>query len=165
MIVIMAVVFLSCSKDDLDDTGSNQFIIDGEKFLLSKAYVRDYGPTAAGSFDFDVILTSSSIAYDDQAGEFNGKGHAVFIDLNSSSSNGLADGSYYYSRWRNHFTFYSGEVATDFDVDNETGNVHPISSGTVDITMDGNTLTIEFDLGRQNKTSVTGNYTGILQSI
>lgn len=162
LLLISFIAFNSCEKDSKP---KNHFKYDGKTYLLDKGFIEEWGSNGNGSYDFDVYLASSSINYSAVDEEFSGVGHAVYLDLNTSSEYGLVNGTYTYSSERNVFTFVDSGVAIDADFDNETGTFLDMVGGTIDITITNGEVLIEFDLTTTANKTITGRFKGFLTDI
>lgn len=153
-------------KDTGDDENpQNYFTLSGETYELAKAFIEPWGENDNGSYDFDIYLVSKEIQHSTSSGEFFGIGDVVYIDLNTSSANGLVNGTYNYSSERNAFTFTYGMAGADLNAAEEEGDITEIVGGTVQIKVEGNITTIDFQLTTESNTTVEGNFTGNLTFI
>jgi hypothetical protein len=84
----------------------------------------------------------------------------VYIDLNTSSANGLVNGTYNYSSDRGAFIFVYGEIGVNVDLsaENENGEIIKIVGGKIDVSVDGNITTLNFDLTTSANKKVTGRF-------
>jgi len=163
-VLIFGILFNSCKKEDKEP--SNSFRYDGTNYSLDKGYLENWGVNTNGSYDFDVYLGSSNIQYSASNEEFLGIGDVLYLDLNTSSANGLVNGTYNYSSDRNAFTFVDGVVGIDVDLsDVENEEFVEVVGGTIEVLVDGNTYTLEFDLTTESNTKITGRYKGTLTLI
>lgn len=163
LLLFSLVLVLPSCKDDDDGAGQNEFVLDGETFSLTRGFIEDYGSNGNGSFDFDVTFTSSGITTSN--GSLSGEGEIVYIDLNTSSEEGLVAGTYTFSGSRDALTFVDGTIGKNFNVANQSGEIFNVTGGTVDISISGSETTIEFDLTIGNGSTVSGSYKGALQSL
>ncbi|MGB1242498.1 MAG: hypothetical protein ACPG49_08255 [Chitinophagales bacterium] len=155
----------SCKKDDASPNNQNQFTLNEESFEISKGFIEEYGSNGNDSYDFDVSLVSSDINYNQTEGDFSGTGNVIYLDLNTSSENGLVSGTYNYSDDRDTFTLVAAAVATNYDTENETGSNFAVTGGSVDVDVDGSNVSFEFNLTISNNATVTGSFKGSLLSI
>lgn len=169
LISMLSLLVLSACKKDDDPVAVNEFTVENQSYELAKGFIEPYGentPEYPGSYDFDITLTSSSINYSDLDEEFNGTGHIVYLDLNTSSPTGLVSGTYNFSSERNVLTIVDGTAATNFDIANgSTGSSYEVIGGTVTITTDATEPLIEFSLITTGNITVTGRYKGTLRPI
>ena len=123
-----AFLFQSCDNDDDKNSGSdfnNEVTIDGTFYQLNDSgFLEEYGENEDGSFDWDVELVGPE-AY-------------VYLDLNTTSADGLVEGTYTYSNVREAFSFVDAEIGFDDD------NYFALEAGTIEIDVDGDTVSIEF---------------------
>ena len=159
-----SALFVGCGDDDMDGP-RNSFTLDGETYELTKGFLEDFGTNGNGSFDFDVTLTSATINYSEVQGSFNGVGDFVYLDFNTSSEDGLISGTYNFSSDRNAFTFVAGVVGTGYDLSTASGEDFTILGGTAEVSIDGTTTTIDFDITTSSNLTVTGSWTGMLREI
>ena len=164
LIVLFVAAFsmTSCNKDDDNSSSSeNGFTLDGTSYDLGRGFIEDWGANGNGSFDFDVTVVSDGITLNTGNGTLTGTGNFVYLDLNTSSESGLVDGTYTFSSNRDALTFVAASIGTDFDLDAQAGTVILATGGTVDLDVNGNTVTIDFTLETPSGT-VVGNYSGSL---
>jgi len=172
---LAGIFILSCNKDDDDDNApKNNVSFDGETYELSSGFLEFYGQNDDNSADFDVILASSEIVYDETEDEFTGTGEAVYLDLNSPSLTELAAGTYsydglYYSdpeAIRQPNTFVDAGLFLNYNVATENGAIYysdENSTGTVVVAKSGSTYTITFNFTVDEGKEVRGKFEGPLQ--
>ncbi len=160
------LVFLASCGDDDDGgepTGGN-FTVEGETYPITEGYLEDYGEnTGLDSHDWDVYLVTSGIT----VGGFvpSGSGNFIYLDLNTTSSDGLVAGTYTYSDERDPFTLVDAIVGADLDFDSGGGDAYEIDGGTVTVSIDGDKATIDFNLDVIGGGAVTGSFTGVLSEL
>lgn len=140
--------FQSCDSDDDSSSGdidlNNEISVDGTIFSLSTTgALESYGENSDGSFDWDVTLEGAT-----------GDNVNVYFDLNTNSENGLVSGTYTYSDVREAFSFVDIYVTTADDTGYE-----PLE-GTIEISVNENNTSIEFNLVTQNNIEIDGEWTG-----
>ena len=127
-LVLTGSMLNACKSDDdsSDNDTSNELSINGETFELNDSGVlTSYGDNDNGSFDWDVDIFGSEAF--------------VYLDLNTSSENGLVSGTYTYSSMREAFTFVDGEVSFGDDE-----SYYDLQDSTIEIDVDGDTVSIQF---------------------
>ena len=166
--LIALVAFTSivgCKKDKDDDMDTkSEFTYDGTTYSLANGYIDDFGSNGNGSFDWDVIITSSSITVD-SVGDFSGMGDLVYLDLNSSDSTGLVAGTYNWSTTREISSIVDGSIGIDLDLATLMGTNISASAGTVDVAINGTETTITFNLTFADGKTVSGEWKGVLEDI
>ena len=163
LFLALGVISTSCNKDDDGDSSSaNSFTLDGTSYDLANGFLTDFGDNGNGSFDFDVTLTSSSITADGTTGYFTGTGDIVYLDLNSSSADGLVAGTYNFANNRDVFTLVDGTVGTEVDASNGDGTSFDVTAGTVEVAINGSSTSFDFTLTLSNNEIVTGSWEGVL---
>lgn len=161
LLLLSLVLLLPSCKDD--DSIPNEFILNGEKYSLARGFIESYGSNGNGSFDFDVTLVSSGISLLNN-GDYSGIGEVIYLDMNTSSEAGLVTGTYTYASSTDTFNFIHANVGKDFHMFTQTGELHNVTDGTIDITTNGGETTIFFDLIISNGSTVSGSFKGTLQS-
>ena len=161
--LILSVFLLSsCEKDNVSRTSSgssNYFSYDGQKYNLDKGFIENYGDNENGSYDFDVFLVSDSIDYSFPDQDYKGVGEIVYLDLNTSSENGLVSGKYNFSSDRDTFTLVDGLIGIKMDINTEEGEeLVEIVAGEVDVSVSGSNTVIDFDLTTSTNKKVTGKF-------
>ena len=162
--IILSVFLLSsCEKDDVRTSSgsgsSNYFLYDGQRYNIDKGFIENYGDNENGSYDFDVFLISDSIDYSIPDEDFTGVGDIIYLDLNTSSEDGLVDGTYKFSTDRDTFTLVDGLVGIKMDINTEEGEeLVQIVAGEVDVSVSGSNTVIDFDLTTSTNKKVTGKF-------
>ncbi len=151
----------ACQKEEEDPT--NFFNLNGEELTLTKGFIESIGTTGNDIFDVDISFGSSEISYVND--DFVGTGDGIYLDLNTSQSPGLKEGTYNFSATRDDFTISFGMVAKNFDFGTLTGEDYSVTGGSATVAIDGTVYTVDFDLTIANGSRVTGNYTGSMQEI
>ena len=170
IISLMLSVFIlnSCEKDSVSRTSSgssNYFSYDGQRYNLDNGYIEDYGDNENGSYDFDVFLVSDSIQYSIDDG-FNGVGELLYLDLNTSSINGLVSGTYNFSSDRDTFTLVDGLIGIKMDISLDEGEeLAEIIAGEVIVSISENNTVLDFDLTTTTNKRITGRFNKKLISI
>lgn len=115
----------------------NYFSYDGKTYNLDKGFIENFGVNSEnGSYDFDVYLVSDSIHYSIPDEDFIGIGDMIYLDLNTSSENGLVAGTYKFSNNRDTFTLVDGLVGIKMDINTEEGEeLVEIATGEVDVSI------------------------------
>jgi hypothetical protein len=151
--LLASVAFVGCKKDPVADdpipvVKENQFTHDGSKYALSKMYLMNYGTSNSkgSSYNFDLLATSSGLTYDETTDEFGGQGDAIYFEMFSSDSTGIASGTYISDTTHtdNALTFSYGECYINFNISNETGDIYELASGNIVVVRTGTTY--EFTL-------------------
>ena len=155
-VIITAVLFMfvACNtteEDPSSPSGGSYFTYDGTTYTLDGAMIEDWGantePGESGyNLNFSVFTPGP------------GTVSSVFLDLNSPTST-LAPGPYTWSATRTDFTIFVAAVFLNYDFATNAGTIVTTSSGTVTVSVDGGTYTVEFTLDAGGKT-VTGRYSG-----
>lgn len=159
------MLLTACGNDDDELEVRDEFQFNDTSYALSKGFLQDYGANQNPSFDWDVTLTSEDILYSETSASFNGSGDVIYLDLNTSSADGLVDGVYNFASERNSFTLVQGIIGLSYDLGNATGEDFTVIGGRVEITTDGTEKLIEFDLTASNGQPVTGQWKGNLRRI
>ena len=161
-VILSAFIFNSCDKDTVSRTSSgssNYFLYDGKTYNLDKGFIENYGDNENGSYDFDVFLVSESIDYSIPDEDYIGLGEVVYLDLNTSSENGLVNGKYNFSSDRDTFTLVDGLIGIKIDIITEEGEeLVEIVAGEVDVSVSENNTVLDFDLTTRTNKRVTGKF-------
>ncbi len=90
----LALISVSCNKDDDDDTTTNQLsIVQNDTYDLTGAVVSNYGNYYSDStYVYEVYLMSDSLSMDDDY-SLSGSGTLIYFDLVTSDSTSV-DGDY-----------------------------------------------------------------------
>lgn len=159
----MLLFLSSCKKDD--EGPSNTFTFDGNTITLANGYITNYGNNGNDSYDFDVLLTSETIIYDQTTEEFTGNGDILYLDLNSSLSTGLEVGNYIYNEEREAFTLVDAEAILNANLEQESGTEITLVGGSVEVSFDGDETILKFDLTSEENKNLKGEFKGILKKL
>ena len=164
LIAMLGIVFVSCKKDEEDPTPqkTNFFSIDGTEYSLSAGFTEEYGGSEATGYNFDLTVHSSGLTY--REGDLiSGQGEELYFELWSTSSTGLASGTYTSSISEAPNTYTYGEIYININAgDLSADAAYEATSGSVTITVSGSTYSVNFDLTITGGGKLTGNYTGAL---
>lgn len=163
MALLAATAFLGCDNDDDDiPEFKNEFTYDGNTYALEKGYLANLGSNSNGTFDWDVTLSSSEV--ERSLFGISGTGEAVYLDLNTDTEMGLVAGTYEWNDSRENFSIVQGSAAyVDFDFSAFSGTSVLVSGGLVDVAINGDVYTIEFELTIPSGEKITGQYQGMLE--
>jgi hypothetical protein len=168
LLAFITCAFLSCKDDDdnggASGSGMGSFTYDGSNFALDKGSVINYGG-AGNSFNFDIILGSPSLNFD-QFGDLDGSGDSVYFELWTDQQSGLKSGTYSYdSSSEADFTFTIGQIGVGCDNNGTCTFQDDSRSGTVTINRSGSNYDISFNLTMNGGEVITGSYDGSLRSL
>ena len=165
LLTMFSIVFTSCSKKEEEPTPkpTNFFTVDASEYSLNEAFTIEYGGDATTGYNFDLLVFSSGLDPDVSNENFTGEGEFMYFELWSTSTTGLAAGTYTI----NLNTIPNACTSTNIRINHNgaTGSndaEYAASAGTVTIAVDGATYSIDFDLTVTGSKTLTGNYTGTL---
>ena len=164
-LLLSVFFFNSCEKDKepSNEEPSNYFSYDGENYVLNQGFIEEFGENEDGSYDFDIVLVSPTIQYIPSDAELSGIGDIVYLDLNTSSANGLVSGSYNFSSERGEFTFVDGGIVIKGDVSTEEAEIEAeIVGGKINVLVVDDITTLDFDLTTRTNKNVKGRFQGTL---
>lgn len=158
LVLILSVGFVGC-KDN--GTGSNndienKFTYNGEDYELGWGIIFDYGEFTEGFRNYDFSLLEVE---EDTASENVNSEHGLYFWFESVGPGSFDEGTYTYSDTNidEHHLYeggliFFGETEDDYEFYDVTG-------GEVEISIDGDTYTLDMDLVLDNGESLTGNFT------
>ncbi len=163
LLLAIAVILPSCSKDD-DDSTTNSFTFDGTTSNIANAFAFPFGSngTVNGSetFDIDIYLASEGITKGNEG--LDGTGDFLYLDLNSGSST-LESGTYRWSNDRRALSIVDAEAGRDYDITNFSGSSVDATSGSVEVEVSGSEVTLTINLESSDGSPITGSYKGSLR--
>ncbi|MEM6720246.1 MAG: hypothetical protein AAF611_13055 [Bacteroidota bacterium] len=156
LLIVSIFVFQSCSSDDdAADANpgaafNNEISIGGTIYTLDgTAVLQSYGTNDDGSFDRDIEIFSTDLFLE--------------FDVNTNAASGVSSGTYTYSNARQNSTFYSVEIQLR-ENNLPTDILFTVQQqGSVNISNEGNTTTITFNLMTQDGTEILGQWSGVIQ--
>ncbi len=153
-------IFVACNTTEDDPSAPSAegyFTYDGTTYAVVMEIINSYrentGPGESGYYLDYTVLTSG---VDWTTGDWTGTGSGVTIDLNSPTLS-LAPGTYSWSDTRTDFTIIGAVVYIDYDFGADAGTAVMVSGGTLTVSVDEDTHTVEFTLTAGSKT-ITGRY-------
>jgi hypothetical protein len=169
-----SLFLISCNNDDSsndDSSTDNNISFDGTEYDLSQGYVLHYDDDMDSLSFYQLTLYSSSfeITYDDDAyiDDITGEGQTLSFEINSSTSDDIALGTYTYSAHNSStagtFSYATASTYSNFETDEL--NSSEITDGTLTISKNGSSYTLSFDLTDEDGVSVTGYYSGLVEYI
>ncbi len=165
LLSMLTVVVASCKEDEDEPAAkTNFFTLDGNEYSLSQAISFENG-VKDNAFEFELIMASSGVDFSniDDIG-IAGKGDLLYLNMLSSSKDGIADGTYTFSNsaTRNPNTYNELFMGVNYENQTEESDVvYSVGSGEVTVKVEGDIFTIEFNLTvGPNKLKMAGSYTG-----
>lgn len=117
-------------------TKANEIKYNGNKYPLTKGYLDNYGNLdSTDVYNFDVTLVDDGITFTQDSAI--GAGNFIYLELWSSSSTGLAPGTYTFADNYAAQTFSWGEVGFNSDFAGDIGEIYECAGGTVTISQSG----------------------------
>lgn len=165
LLIVPFLIISSCKKEEDNNVNGNEVSVNGESFNLEKGHIISFGGNDDGSFDFDVYLFSSGISFSDEEDNLVGLGDWLYLDLNTSSPNGLVSGTYTYSVEGGALTFLEGSILAinvDLDGNANMGTFYQIAGGTVDISVEDDETSFDFNLVDSDNNTIAGQFSGVL---
>jgi hypothetical protein len=165
LLTMFSIVLASCSKKEEEPAPkpTNFFTVDGTEYSLSEGLTLEFGGDATTGYNFDLLVFSSGLDPDTSNESFTGEGELMYFELWSTSTTGLAAGTYTINP--NSIPNACTSNFISINLNGSTGSSdteYEGSAGTVTIAVDGSTYSIDFDLTVTGGKTLTGNYTGTL---
>jgi hypothetical protein len=158
-LALLAINFQAC-KDDDEAKPKNEFTSGGETFSLESGdlslFVDEHPESGDPVYKWTVFIISDQLA---------DKWHWVSFHLIGDSETSLTEGTYTYDPeyTQDNFTFFFGEVAKNYIVEDGEGDVsEDFESGTVKVAKSGDTYTITFDVTLDGGATAKGQFIGEL---
>jgi|GEM_PF-2424687 len=148
------------NQNDLND--KNNFTYNSTNFEINNAYLEDYGNYGTQGTNFDLFLFTDGVTYDGNNNQFTGNGNGLYFEMFSSSSTGLATGTYTFDvdESGDPNTFDLGYIFIDYDFDGLVGTLVSITAGTVTVTRNEASYDFTFTLTTTAGNQISGNYSG-----
>jgi len=164
IVPIVAITF-GCKKDQIVQ---NKFTYDLKDYPIKTGNQTLYVPSGHSpkeTYNFDLVLASSGITFDNTANDFKGKGDFVALTMFSLDPETIAPGLYTFDIFasKDSLTFDEGVVGTDYDIVVDTAStIYDIKNGVMNVEKNGNIYTLDFDLYTKENKQVKGYYKGLL---
>lgn len=170
--VLALITITACSSDDDGGsnelrfgTGTGQVTVNGSDFSFDKGIILNYGENIGeGTFNFDIELYSGDLSLT-QLGPI-GIGNYLFLELNSTQSSGLRNGTYTFNFDADDLSLTDGDLEINYDFQADASDqFFDVTGGTVEVSKNGNTYTLDFNLEVDGSEALTGSYVGTLGAI
>ena len=163
LLLFLTLAVFSCKKDD---PVLNYFKYELIKYEVDEGGIEYYGkldPSDPG-YNYDVSLFSTGIIFDPLAGTFSGTGNIIVLQMYSDSENLLSPGTYTFNAdgSRTPFTFDIGRFGLFVNMDDQTGTIILVNSGTIVIRKTDDKWTFDFDCATSADKTIKGSFTGTL---
>lgn len=131
-------ILSSCKKDEDSAEKLNQLLVNEKSYELTKGLIQYFGEVKQNTYNFDLYLFSNGINYDYTNNTYSGKGNIFYVELYSNSPTEILSGTYKYDPDATFapFTFFSTQVALDFNVETGLGSEGGIT-GTIKVKKSG----------------------------
>ena len=154
----LSLLTTSCNDDD-DGPRANTVQVNGATETLTQALLEEYGDNGNGSFDWDVTLITDGFDLVNNTGA----GSILYLDLNSSSEDGLVSGTYNWSQDREAFTIVDGSMVLAYDLVAESYDYSmEATDGTVVINVGDTETEIDVTMTMQDGETLNAYYKGAL---
>lgn len=177
--VVFALAFAlfntGCKKDDDKKNGDgsisgNHFAYDGKQYPLAQGFLIYYGEWKgkSGIYDYDIVLASSGLIYNDTLEEFTGKGHVVYYELLTSSETELLPGTYNYDSTAMDIpnSYQYAFFMINYDVDEDEAEVDKyIREGSISVEKTGSNYNLIYNGKTEDEKNFTGKFIGPLHFI
>jgi hypothetical protein len=161
LLVLLLLIFNSCSKDDTIEVNNNAFTYLGSNYELDKAYFARY----VGSDNYSLFIFSKEISFNTASFEMTGTGEVIQIDGEVKVVGEIPTGSLLINKTNSGLS-NSGKVINalwgyiDFNQQNQSGAEIYCNSGTVNISFDSNIYEIVFNCTTDDGNDFVGYYRG-----
>ena len=154
----------SCIKENKDS--DNHFIHNGTIYKLDNGYIENCGKTNNGCYRFGIYLISSpNTQYNPLSLNSEEINNILYVEMNTSSADGLINGTYNFSNLYSTFTFTSAAAGINTDITRDGSLELEIAGGKIEVEIKEKEITLVLDLITKDDAKITGKYTGVLTLI
>lgn len=164
-LLTVGILLTGCKKDEKKDK-KNHLKIGGTEYNLSSGLMENYGFSSEGVFNVDLTLVSDGITLPaTSSSNASGAGQVIYFEMFTTTNGDLDNGEYQYKNTSPYpaGSFDYGDYSINLDIDNETGLWIEITSGTVNVSKNGDVYEITFDCSNSAGEKIEGYYKGVLQ--
>ena len=165
-ILSFSVVLVGCKKDEVT---KNHITYDGLTYLLNNGALDSWGATSHNplTYKFEIVLTSSGIAYNETALDYSGTGTFIKLTLYSSDPSTILPGTYTFDRFSSmdSLTMSRCLVGINQDIAISSGDgFYSINTGIVEVSKRGGIYLLNIDLYTNANKQITGYFTGLMEN-
>jgi|GEM_PF-6658279 len=159
------LLFTNCKESstvaDPDSNTDNNFLYDGKTYSLESGIIYDYGEGTTGFRNYDFILTEKQENFEDSSEDADiNSDYYVYFWLESLGANSFMGGTFNFddSDEAEASHLYDGALVIIINASEEEFEEHFVTAGSVDVTISGDTYTLDFDVTLNNNKTMVGKF-------
>jgi hypothetical protein len=161
ILISLFLILYGCKQKEEVDPGS-YFTVNGQTIMLQKGYMYDFGSnTDLVSRDFDIVLVTEGINYNESNKEMEGTGSFVYLDLNVNSTEKFEPGTFQWNTVRGPDTFIYGFAGITCSLSAGVCDYEGLANGgSVMVEISGKSFIINFTMTLIDGQTATGYFKG-----
>lgn len=163
LFILLVLSIFSCKKEE---TIVNYFEYEQIKYEIDEGIIESYGkinPEDPG-YNYDISLFSTGIVFNSLEGSFSGSGNIIVLQMYSNLESNFSLGTYTFdsSGDKNPFTFDLGRFGLFVNMDEQSGTIILVNSGSIVISKDEDSWSFTFNCSTLAGNTITGSFSGSL---
>lgn len=151
----------SGTEADPDSNSDNNFLYDGKTYSLESGIIYDYGEGTTGFRNYDFLLTEKQENFEDESEEADiNSDYYIYFWLESLGASSFTGGTFNFddSDEADASHLYDGALIFIIDASEEDFEEYFVTAGSVDVSISGDTYTLDFDVTLNNNKTLVGKF-------
>ena len=168
LVILFAVAVTGCKDKSSGSEGgdsNNEFVYDGETYSLGWGVAFDYGEFFTGFRNYDFVLAEVAEDVNDTTENINSD-YYIYLWLESKGADSFSGGTFTYHDFNQNqnlpVTNFIAEASLSF-VTGSNEEYYSATSGTVEVSIDGDTYTLEIDVVLDNGETLSGSFSADIE--
>ncbi len=147
---------------DPDSNSDNNFQYDGKTYSLESGIIEDYGEEKPGFRNYDFFLTEKQENFEDESEEAEiNSDYIIYFWLESLDASSFTGGTFNYDDSDEAVAshLYDGALIFIINASEDDFEEYFVTAGSVDVSISGDTYTLDFDVTLNNDKTLVGSFT------
>jgi hypothetical protein len=159
LLICCSLFILSCNKKEDD---SNTYSYENTETIIGIGYMKSRLNPFNGLVNYEIYLVPLNITYITALDTFEGEGNILNFNVFSNTGDRPTTGLYNWSDEKDYYVQENIQPFLKANIKKSNGEEAILKGGSVDIGLDNNINTLDFDLTDQNGDVLKGSFQGIL---
>ena len=151
----------SSTDSDPDSNSDNNFLYDGKTYSLESGIIYDYGEGTTGFRNYDFLITEKEEDFEDESEEAEiNSDYYIYFWLESLVASSFTGGTFNFddSDEAEASHLYDGTLIFIINASEDDFEAYFVTAGSVDVSISGDTYTLEFDVTLNNDKTMVGEF-------
>lgn len=160
---ILFISFLSCiASCSKKEDGTNSYSYESTETIIGKGYMKSKLNPLSGLVNYEIYLAPLNITYITALDTFEGEGNILNFNVFSNAGDRPTTGLYNWSDEKEFFVQENVQPFLKANIKKANGEEALLQGGSVDIGLENNINTLDFDVTDENSNKLIGFFKGIL---